>query len=712
MEEIQNELSFDARKASYLTERIGLTLAALVIGWSLLVAYSYHWNEANLRNEKIALATSEARSLWNKDQAFRQWATRHGGVYVKPDERTPPSPYLAHMPLRDVETTAGMRLTLMNPAYMMRQMTQEFERSYGIKGKITGLKYLNPVNAPDDWERRILDRYQAGDTGEVIEETSIGGEPYLRYMKPMFMVPGCDTCHAVLGYKTGELRGGVSVSVPLAPYFSAAKQSSASMLATHLGVWLLGDFGLAVFGVSAVRKRRDRMQLLAQLEQRALYDQLTGLPTRALFDDRVKQAIRAYRRSPDSLFAVCFVDLDRFKQINDAYGHSVGDKLLHAVAGVLTRVIRLSDSVARLGGDEYIVLVNGIDSVDGALRIAERINRELQAPFEVLGHQVKIGASVGVALIDDHYMTPDEMIRDADIAMYRAKHHGRGGVEVFNARMHDAVRELVELEADLRQALQNREFELFYQPVVNLRDNCIAGFEALLRWRHPERGFVPPDRFIPVAEDIGIIAAIGEWVFDQACRQLHTWRMRCGSAQRVMTMSVNLSARQLVSPAILDTVQEAIRRHDLRPDQLCLEVTETALIREQDQARQHLDGLSRFGCRLSADDFGTGYSSLTYLQQYRFDSYKIDKQFVQDTGDQGAGMKLCKALIGLAEDLNMVVIAEGVETYEQCLRLQDMGCEWMQGYYFSRPLPAAEIEKLFEQGLHHDLDRLAKRAAA
>lgn len=704
--------SFDEHKASYLAERTGVSLLLLFVVWSLLVVYSYRWNDDNLRSEKVALATSEARSLWNKDQAFRQWATRHGGLYVQPDERTPPNPALQHIENRDVVTTDGMQLTLMNPAYMMRQMTQEFEQDYGIKGKITGLRYLNEANRPDAWERTILERYAGGDAGEVIEETRINGEPYLRLMKPMFMKRGCLKCHAILGYREGDLRGGVSVSIPLLPYFAAADRSSRSVRTTHVMVWLFGSIGLAVFAWHAFAKRRERNRLLGRLEHNALYDGLTGLPTRTLVEDRINKATATTSRYPDHLFAVCFIDLDRFKHINDAFGHATGDALLRRVGQILTDSTRPADTVARLGGDEYVVLLDTIGDAEEALLITGRIREKLLTPLKVGEQEVRVGASIGIALSGSDRLSANDMIRNADIAMYRAKHGDTGGVEVFTDSMHAAVRDLTTLESDLQRALQNGELELYYQPIVDLGRQRTIGLEALLRWRHPQRGFVPPDQFIPIAEETGAIHEIGAWVMAESCRQLGEWQRRHEAPGQTLHLAVNLSPRQLLDENIVDILSDTLRINGIKPGHLHLEVTETAVIREQAQARDQLDALRGLGCRLSADDFGTGYSSLTYLQQYHFDSYKIDRQFVQDDSQNGAGMKLCNALIGLADDLGMQVVAEGVETHEQYLRLHGMGCRIMQGYYFARPAPAARIDAFLANGLHVDLARLAGRGAA
>lgn len=710
MADVTPTRSLDERRHHYLREHNYAVILGLLAVWTLLVAYSYQWNRSHLFDETVALARREAEALWNKDQAFRQWGTRHGGVYVRPSEWSPPNPFLDHLPDRDLETTDGVKLTLVNPAYMMRQVTELFDETYGIKGRITGLRQLNPDNAPDDWEREVLLRWTSGDVQDVTAQTQIGGRPFLRFMRPMYMVDGCDKCHAVLGYKTGDLRGGVSVSIPLTPYFDAAADTLNSILATHVAVWLLGTASLFVFALSVRRKQRERRQHLAQLERAALYDALTGLPTRMLLHDRIGHAIRSLGRRPGQSVAVCFIDLDRFKHINDTYGHAVGDGLLVAVSQILQHAVRPNDTVGRLGGDEYVVLLNGVEDAGDASAIMERLLTALREPVNVAGQAVQIDASIGIAMSNLATDTAETLIRHADIAMFRAKRDSGQRIAVFDTSMHEHIRELTETEAALRSALKNDEFMVYYQPIVSSRSRRIAGFEALLRWRHPQLGMVPPDHFVPIAEEIGEIHAIGAWVIEQACEQIAAWRTHFDDG--ALQISVNLSALQLLDPEFLDKVRNTTTRAGVDPSQLCLEITETALVRDQAGVTDCLGRLRDFGCRLAADDFGTGYSSLTYLQRYRFDAFKIDKQFVQDDSESSTGSKLCKALIGLADDLGMIVVAEGVETSDQFDRLRDMGCDRMQGYYFSRPLPPAEINALLQRGLHRDNTRLAAHSAA
>ncbi len=661
--------------------------AALVL-WSGMVAYSLFWNISNLDQEKVTLATAEARSIWNKDYAFREWASRHGGVYVPPDERTPPNPNLAHLPDRDVVTTDGKRLTLMNPAYMMRQMTEEFEESYGIKGKITGKVQINPDNAPDPWERKALDAFEQG-VKEVVELSEIDGEPYLRFMKPMFMTKGCEKCHGYLGFRDGDLRGGISVSIPMTPYLAAATDTARTMKVTHGLVWLLGVLGILTFTGFALHRHRERRQLLDRLEHDALHDELTGLPNRMLFTDRLAMAIERKRRDWRYGYAVGFVDLDRFKNINDSYGHQTGDRMLVQVAQRFREVIRPTDTVARLGGDEFTFLIEGFDDEGEAVVVAERILESLSAGFELPAGTLYTSASLGLCFGSRHYRTPEELIRDADTAMYQAKEGGRGRIHVFNPELHRRAMELMRIENDLRGALAAGQFELHYQPIVDLGQDRIAGFEALLRWQHPELGAVPPDRFIPVAEETGLILPIGEWVLERATRQVAEWNRRYGTDCFV---SVNLSGQQLAQDGLEAIIDRALDAAKLPAGQLHCEITETILIRHRLQAARVLERLRERGVRISLDDFGKGYCSLTYLHEFHVDHIKIDKEFVQDMDGPGKGLALVRAIMLLARDFEAKVIAEGVETPEQLAQLQALDCPWVQGFHLHRPAPPETVD--------------------
>lgn len=673
---------------------IKLVILAVLI-WSTLVGYSLEWNISNLQDEQVNLAISAAKSNWNKDQAFRQWATKHGGVYVPPTERTPPSPYLGHLDRRDVVTTEGMKLTLMNPAYMIRQMTTEFEDTYGVKGKITGKITLNPINQPDAWELAALGRFENEKIAEVLEQAEIDGAPYMRYMKPMYMTKECELCHAVLGFREGDLRGGVSISIPMTPYLNAASQTSRSMVITHLVVWLIGSVGFVTFGLYARRRHLERSALLARLEHDALYDALTGLPNRFLFSDRLGVSMAKLERDRTHLFAVCFVDLDRFKNLNDSYGHAMGDQLLRSVSDRFSKLLRPSDTVARMGGDEFTFLLDGLTKSQESFQIAKRILNSVERPFDIDGHSISVGASIGICLGDSKYQSPEEILRDADTAMYRAKALGKGRIDIFEPEMHAEVAQTTRIEHDLHTALERNELSIHYQPVVNLQTNRVDGFEALLRWQHPLLGNIPPDQFIPIAESSDVIEHIGQWVLEHACRQVAVWN-KCYSEACRFFISVNLSARQVSHVEFVQGLQETLDKLAFDPSCLHCELTETLLITDQDTTLKNMTRLRQMGIHLSADDFGKGYSSLTYLQNFSFNILKIDKQFVQDMGTQCKDRRLVGSLLRLAQDFDLSVVAEGVETREQMEILRQLNCRWVQGYYFCKPLPVEGIEQLLQ----------------
>lgn len=682
--------------------RVWLIALAFFIVTSLLVAYSYYWNVDNIRREKLKLAYSEARAMWNKDAAVRFWATRHGGLYVRPDARTPPNAALAHLKNRDVVTTDGMKLTLMNPAYMMRQITEEFEKDYGIKGKITGKRLLNPVNKPDEWQLKALNAFEQEKIAEISEQTIIDGEPFLRYMKPLYMIKGCDMCHGVLGFKEGDLRGGISVSVPLTPYMNAARESYQGVLATHIVIWLMATAWIIIFALLVVR-------LLQHMAHDALHDSLTKLPNITLFKDRLEQAIQTYQRNPDYLFAVCFLDLDRFKNLNDSRGHEVGDKLLIELAQRFSEQLRPNDSIARMGGDEFTFILNDLKDVNEAIAITERLLFSLQTPITIGNNEstdkIYMDASIGVCLVDQHYMHADDMIRDADIAMYRAKAAGKARLDVFNPEMREYAVETMRIENDLHSALKRKQFELYYQPVINLPNNRIDGFEGLLRWKHPELGFISPERFIPIAEHTGLITSIGQWVLEQACQQTQEWNNRYRPPKE-FSVAVNLSGIQLAQEDITTTIQTILQSSGFSARNLNVEVTETMLIANKLAAQNAINSLRKMGISISIDDFGKGYCSLTYLQDFNFDTLKIDKDFVQEISEGDKSLQLVITLVRLAEDLKMKAVAEGVETQEQLNCLQNMDCPYVQGYFYSRPLPASEIDSLLKAGFHNDASSL------
>src|SRR5882762_3544627 len=425
-------------------------------------------------------------------------------------------------------------------------------------------------------------------------------------------------------------------------------------------------------------------------------DPLTGLPNRLLFIDRVGRLIKHKKRRKDHLFAVLFMDLDGFKMINDSMGHLIGDQLLLGVAKRLEKCLRSTDTVARLGetftvarlgGDEFTVLLDDIKDPSDAKRAADRMMKALVAPFILGGKEVFTSVSIGIALSTSAYEQPEEILRDADTAMYRAKSLGKARYEVFDADMRASVMARLQLETDLRRALERGEFRNFYQPIVALVSGEIAGFEALLRWQHPTRGLLGPIEFIPVAEETGLIRELGWWNLREACRQISEWR--AGSiAHGHLTISVNLSAKQFLQPNLVEDIKKLLAELALAPEALKLEITESTVMADPSAAVEMLQQIKSLGIRLAIDDFGTGYSSLSYLHRFPLDTLKIDRSFISGMGDGGEGMEIARTILPMANNLRLDVVAEGVETIQQVAMLKKLECKYGQGFYFSRPLTA------------------------
>ena len=959
---------------------------ALAVFWTGVVAVSLVWNIAQVRELVLEQAQIELRANFFKDLAFRNWATRHGGVYVPVTPETPPDPYVANMPERDVRTPSGRLLTLINPALMVRQFNDLANKNDGTRGHLSGINPINPINYPDDWEAQALVQFSQG-AKEVTGIAEIEGKPYLRLIRPMNMGQKCLACHVQQGYQKGDLAGGVSVSVPLAPLNAAADRRISGLAFGHGVLWLFGITGIGVsarqlrrridehqaihqaleehedrtrailgasldgiiainanneiidwnaqaeqiFGwprdealgrslsetiiperfhdqhaeglkrslengetvligrrVELVGLHRDghefpieisisritaagvpcfsayvrdiserkaavdkinrdyhtqrilaelletamrpdpferrlqfslelilstpwlalkgsgsifltdatsgnlrmaamhglsayieqtcatikmghclcgraaetrellfvdclderhevhfpgmtehghycapilfdgallgvlniyldahhqqtpeevqfitaaahalsgmiqRHQVEQQLRYHAYHDDLTSMPNRTLFMDRLEQCLSFSERHPAMRCAVLYMDIDRFKTINDSLGHTLGDQLLLEVSERIRACMRPEDTVARMGGDEFTILLEDVVEPADALRVSERLHTALQPPIMLEGREIFVSTSIGIAIAapDDHH-GPD-LLRNADTAMYRAKSKGTGQSVLFDEGMHlHAVAQLT-LESELRRAVERAEMRVHYQPIVEASTGEVLGFEALVRWEHPERGLVSPLEFIPLAEETGLINDIGQWVLKEACRQLQEWRQRFPERPDLY-MSINLSAKQFLQPDLLERIDEAIAAAGIEPRYLALEITESVLLHNPEAANRTLLDLKARGLHLYVDDFGTGYSSLSYLQNFPFDALKIDRAFVSRLTPGIEEAEMVSTIIAIARNFNMNVIAEGVENVGQLDRLIALGCRKIQGYYFSQPLPAAAV---------------------
>lgn len=425
----------------------------------------------------------------------------------------------------------------------------------------------------------------------------------------------------------------------------------------------------------------------------AFHDLLTGLPNRALFIEHLRKAIAHSERHDSYLYALLYLDLDHFKFINDSLGHTTGDQFLVATARRLETTLRPEDVVARMGGDEFTILLNDIKSIHDATRVANRVHDSLALPFHFNGRDVSTTTSIGIALSTTEYKGAEEVLRDADTAMYRAKALGRGRHEIFNRSMHESVVAKLKLETDLKLAVERDEFCLHYQPIMSLKTNRLTGFEALIRWQHPERGLVAPNDFIPTAEETGLILPIGNWVLYEACRQLREWQVRW-QGEQPLTINVNLSAKQFSQVELVQQVESVLDRTGLDARSLKLEITETAVMEKAEVATAMLWQLKELGVKMHIDDFGTGYSSLSYLHRFPVDELKIDGLFVRRMGADDESSQIVATIVQLAHNLGMEVTAEGVETVEQLSHLRALFCEYGQGYYFSGPVAAESATQM------------------
>jgi len=461
------------------------------------------------------------------------------------------------------------------------------------------------------------------------------------------------------------------------------------------GVILADPRGKAVRmagSISSIAKRKETEQ---QLIHRALHDALTGLPNRVLFTDRLQQALRRFKRNHDLRFAVLYFDLDRFKFINDSLGHSAGDSLLVSVARRLMSVIRPGDTVARMGGDEFAVLVSDIEDESDTAQVTERIHTLFRQEFSIAGRGVYTSVSIGVAVVAEQYQSPEELLRDADLAMYRAKRSESENTAIFDTTMHQAALSRLNMETDLRRAFARGEFVVHYQPIVTLAEKRIVAFEALLRWLHPSKGLLSPDSFLSVVEDTGMLSTLSWWVLEQACRQAREWRTLFVNGSP-LGMSVNVSATMFRAENSAQRVKDIVRDSGISPQDLSLELTERDCMDHEEATQAILEELRAFGVGIHMDDFGTGYSSLSYLQRCSYDTLKIDRSFVQSIGSKDQSVAIIKTIVGLGRMLDMNVVAEGVESQGQLDALVSLECPEAQGFWFSKavsPIEAGELLK-------------------
>lgn len=481
--------------------------------------------------------------------------------------------------------------------------------------------------------------------------------------------------------------------------FGRRKDGSEFPLELSGSVWKTteGNYYTAI-----IRDITERQAAEDRLLHEATHDSLTGLPNRTKFKEILEKSIVTLEKNVEKQFAVLFLDLDRFKVINDSLGHVIGDKLLVSIGERLKNCVRPHDTVSRFGGDEFTILLSQIADSSIVTEIAERLQRELSVPFKIDGFEVFTSASIGIILSEDNSGNSESFLRDADSAMYRAKEGGKARYEIFNTAMHARNVKLLQMENDLRKAVERNEFIIHYQPILDLQTNKIVEFEALLRWQHPTRGLIPPNDFIPVAEETGLILPIGDWVLREACKQTREWQNVFPTLEN-LCVSVNLSIKQLAHENLTKFVQQVLEETNLNPKCLKLEVTETMLMENSDLALKILSELCALGVLVSTDDFGTGYSSLSYLHRFPFERLKIDRSFVGRMDTDPKSEEIVRTIMKLSENLRLEVVAEGVETERQHEQLKNLGCQLAQGFLFSKPVQADIVEQLLEKQAHANL---------
>jgi diguanylate cyclase (GGDEF)-like protein len=441
---------------------------------------------------------------------------------------------------------------------------------------------------------------------------------------------------------------------------------------------------------------------ISKLTYQAFHDPLTNLPNRPLFEDRLQRALARTQRSQNTI-AVLFLDLDGFKLINDSFGHKAGDRLLVMVSERLDSCLRDEDTLARLGGDEFTILLENIQNMEDATSVAQRIAKQLELPFSLEEHEIFISASIGST---DNRDRPEDFLRDADAAMYAAKKHGKANHQVFSLNMASQARQQLLMEAELRRAIERQEFRVYYQPVIHLDTGQIVEVEALVRWQHPLRGLVPPLEFIPLAEETGLIIPLGQWILEQACKQLRAWHLQYPS-DTPLVVGVNLSTKQFQQSQLEDKIATILQEQNLEPGNLKLEITESVILKDTDANLSALQKLKNLGVKLAIDDFGTGFSALNYLKRFPIDTIKIDRSFVNGIGSNPEDTAIVHAIIAFAKALNLGITAEGIETADQLAMLRELNCDRGQGYYFSKPLPSEEIDRLLASSKTIDSRSLA-----
>jgi diguanylate cyclase (GGDEF)-like protein len=661
-------------------------MVIIILFWSVIVLLSASLNFYLLNRSAVEQAHSQANAAIQKDMAYRALVSQVGGIYIPIGRGIEPNPHLAHLPHRDISTSDNLQLTLVNSSYFVR-LVHDIEAGLGsdaLRGHVTSEHPLRAENAPDKWEHQALQRLKKGEK-EVSGMISMENGDFYRLIKPRHAQASCLSCHTNGHYKLGDIMGGISVSIPLAPLKAARNGHMIILAIGHALMWLFGVL-IVYFGYTRIKKRESALQ------HGAYHDALTGLPNRMHLQESLDEALIKSAESGQH-GALLLFDLDHFKNINDSLGHHVGDAILKVTAQRLRHELGKNDLAARLGGDEFIVLLSNLGS-DAEIAnsrcqsIARRIHKTLCDNYHVFDFELHITPSIGIALYPQQGETSDVLLKHADTAMYESKAIGRNQVSMFRNSLQLKADDRLELEKDLRTALRSDQLSLHYQPQIGA-DNCIVGFEALLRWNHPQRGMVSPDSFISIAEESGLIFSLGEWVLQTAASQTREW-LDMGLLPPQATVAINVSAHQFHRPEFSQQILNIISAAQIEPHHLKLELTETVIVNDVEGTIIKMHQLRQAGILFALDDFGTGYSSLSYLKQLPINQLKIDRSFIMDITNNPQDRAIAETIIGMSRSLKMDIIAEGVEELSQLEVLQELGCDTYQGFLYSKAVPAAE----------------------
>ncbi len=663
----------------------------LLIGivWSFACAVVLISHLHNDYGQALKRVRTRATTMLERDILYREWVNKHGGVYVPVSEFSPPNPYMEFLPDRDIETTDGRQLTLVNPAYMTRQV---FELNNGLTGtvtKITSIKYLNPDNAPDDWERRVL--LQFGPADDTFSEiVDIEGQSYLRALKPFYIQPDCLKCHADQDYKLGEVRGGLSLTIPFDAFLSGHLKHNLVSIVLFTLLWLVGLSGVILLGrklyaqtSNAIESERLRDHAEMSLDYLSYYDRRTNLPNRFKFEKHLHEIFTQLKTSGD-LVAVTILEIRNYKQIIDNFDHPVSDLLFKLMAERVVALLTPGDSVARFGEDRLLFSYTCKDGQSFDDVLMQQLLAAISKPLALEDHEFYPVICMGFALYPNDAKNAKNLVHKAVSALTFCLERGESGVKLYSQSLQEEAKNRFKIESGLRNALAENKFELFLQPQVDASSGALVGAEALLRWQQEDCGYVSPAEFIPIAEENGLILPIGEWVLQTACIQAIKLKEIFG---RIIPVGVNVSAKQFQDPDFIDIIDEVLAIDGMLPEMIEIEITEGTFIEDIDRTIELLTDLKVRNLQIAIDDFGTGYSSLSYLNRFPIDRLKIDRSFITDIASNEDDRVLVGMITEMGRKLGLNVIAEGVEDDVQKHLLIGMGCHAIQGFLFSRPLP-------------------------